>query len=274
MIPFEFAYYRPDTIEEAVNLWQQLSNAGKQPMYFGGGTELITLGRVNQLTTRAVIDLKGIPECRALGVIHGQLVIGAAISITQVAESGQFPLFTESAARVADHTARCKITVGGNICSNLIYREGVLPFLVTDSRVVVAGPEGQRIVPINDLFRERLRLSQGEFLVQILTEASYLELPHRGVKKTRMSRIDYPLVSAAILKKDDRIRLAITGLCPFPFRSEQLEADLNDPAVQVDERINRVIAHLPAPILEDIQGSAAYREFVFRSTLQDTLTKF
>ena len=33
MIPFNFEYYRPETIEEAVSLFRQLADLGKRPIY-------------------------------------------------------------------------------------------------------------------------------------------------------------------------------------------------------------------------------------------------
>ena len=47
MLPFDFEYYKPDTLNEAVGFISFLDQHGKQPMFFSGGTELITLGRID-----------------------------------------------------------------------------------------------------------------------------------------------------------------------------------------------------------------------------------
>lgn len=274
MIPFDFEYYRPDSIEEAVTVFGRLDNEQKQPLYLGGGSEIITLGRLNQLQTRAVIDLKQIPECKALQLEAEELVLGAGLSLTQVAEANYFPLLTESAGRVADHTSRCTITLGGNICSNLMYREAVLTFLVADSQAVIAGMQGIRRVAFSDVFNKRLHLHRGEFLVQIATHAGLLASPHRGVKKTKDSRINYPLVSCAFLKCDERLRMAVTGLCPFPFRIQEIEDCLNDKTLEPEERIVQSMRYLPAPIVADVEGSAQYRQFVYSNTLAEAIAQF
>lgn len=36
MLPFDFDYYRPKTLKEAVDLFQYLEQQGKQPFYFNG----------------------------------------------------------------------------------------------------------------------------------------------------------------------------------------------------------------------------------------------
>lgn len=128
MISFDFEYYKPDTIEEAVKIFQDLDSQGKEPLYYSGGTEIITLGRLNQLFTKAVIDLKGIPECNGLEMKNNQLILGSALTLTKIVETNPFPLLTKSAGRIADHTTRGKITLGGNICGSFIYREAVLLF--------------------------------------------------------------------------------------------------------------------------------------------------
>lgn len=273
MIPYDFEYYKPATVNEAVSVFQQLDSQGKRALYYSGGTEIITLGRINQLRTDAVIDIKGIPECTMLEVKDDKLVLGAGVSLTRIAETNLFPLLTESAGRVADHTSRGKITLGGNICGNFIYREAVLPLLVSDSSVVIAGIKGLRTVPILEAFHGRLQLKEGEFFVQVTTEERYLSLPHRGIKKTRLDRIGYPLVSIAILENDERIQLAISGLCAFPFRSLEIENELNSDR-PYEIRIANTLPRIPDVILDDVEGSSEYRKFMLKNTLLDILTHF
>jgi CO/xanthine dehydrogenase FAD-binding subunit len=267
MIPFDFEYYRPDSLKEAVELYQSLNSRGLNPLYYGGGTEIISMARLNTVRTGAVIDIKAIPECNVLEIKDQQMITGAAITLTQIMESALFPLLGKSGGRVADHTIRDKITLGGNLCGKIIYREAVLPLLLAESEVVITGPGGERRVKIQDVFQQTMRLSPGELVVQVITGAEYLALPHDEVKKTRLDKVDYPLVSIAALKKDGRVRVAVSGLCAFPFRSTQIEDEVNNPKFDLKERVNNAMGHLPAEVLSDIQGSAEYREFVFKNTL-------
>lgn len=274
MIPFDFEYYRPDTLKEAVELYQELNSRGLTPLYYGGGTEIISMARLNTVRTGAVIDIKAIPDCNILEIKDNQLVIGAAVTLTQVMESALFPLLGKSGGRVADHTIRGKITIGGNLCGKIIYRETVLPFLLVDSEIIIIGPGGERKVSIHDVFQQTMCLNPGELLVQVLTYKEYLSLPHDEVKKTRLDKIDYPLVSVAALKKDGLFRIAVSGLCAFPFRSTIIENEINNQKLDLKERVNNTIRHLPAPILTDIHASAEYREFVFKNTLLKIIREF
>lgn len=273
MIPFDFEYYRPRSIKEAIQLFHQLDEEGKSPLYYGGGTEIITMGRLQQIMTRAVIDLKDIPECNVCIWDDHKLILGSTLTLTEVQETKVFPLLGETAGRAADHTARNKITLGGNIAGKIIYREAVLPFLLADSTFVIAGGEGVKHIPAQQAFIEKLQLQKGEFLLQLITDQKYVEVPYYSVKKRQLEKIDYPLVTVAALKIDDYIRIAYSGLCAFPFRSLAMETELNDRKIPVEKRVEHALYHIPAPILNDIRGSRAYRIFVLKHVLYDVLIK-
>ncbi|MDR6123872.1 carbon-monoxide dehydrogenase medium subunit [Bacillus sp. SLBN-46] len=272
MLPFDFEFYQPETLEEAVHLYQYLDQQGKQPMIYSGGTELITLGRIDMAYTEAVIDIKGIAECNVMQVSGDHLLLGSTLSLTKIEEANLFPLLTKTASEVADHTARGKITLGGNICARIFYREAVLPFLLADSQLFITGPEGKKIVPINDVFQGQLKLNNGEILVQFVTENRFVKAPYFSMKRRQQWETGYPLITVAALKIAEEIRVAVSGLCPFPFRSSEMEETLNNKLYSVEERVERALSSLPNPILDDIEGSAEYRLFVLRHVLMDVLS--
>lgn len=271
MIPFNFDYYRPDTIAEAVQIYKELDFQEKEPIYYGGGSEIISMARVHNIHTKAIIDLKAIPECNVLEFRGDILVIGSSVTLSRISESKLFPLLGKSSGRIADHTMQCKITLGGNIGGSIIYREAVLPLLLSDSYAIVASGDKLKQVPIQDIFNERLQLTKGEFLVQFIIGKEYTYLPYIHVKKTKNEKIDYPLISIAALKKNDYIRLAMSGICSFPFRSALVEEYFNDKNIPWETRAINVLQALPAPIMNDTSGTDTYRKFVLKNTLISTL---
>ncbi|MFK2825191.1 FAD binding domain-containing protein [Bacillus sp. B190/17] len=271
MIPFDFEYYKPASVNEAVQTFQMMSENGKQVVFYCGGTEFITFARVNKITADAVIDLKGIYECHILEVQGDQLVIGAAVSLNKIAESNLFPLLGETVKRIADHTSRNKITLGGNIHSKLMYRESILPLLLSDATVKIAGSEEERIVPLAEIFQKEINMKPGEFLIQVVIKKDYIDLPYASFKRTKMSKVGYPVVSIAALAKENRMRVAFSGVCEYPFRSPEIEDALNDSSLSTEKKIDQAVAHLPAPIVQDLHGSASYREFVLKNGLQDMI---
>jgi len=271
MLPFDFDYYRPETLKEAVDLYHYLNQQGKQPFYISGGTELLTLGRIDLAFTEAVIDLKGIPECHVIQMNGNHLLLGSSLSLSAIEEANPFPLLTKTASEIADHTARVKITLGGNICAQIFYREAVLPLLLADSRIMIMGAEGEKIVPIHDVFHGQLSLNSGEFLVQIITERRYLQAPYFTVKRRQQWETGYPLITLAALKIEQKIRVAVSGLCPFPFRSAAVEESINAKGESMNTRVEGALAALPQPILDDVEGSKEYRLFALRNLLLDAI---
>ncbi|GAA4852079.1 FAD binding domain-containing protein [Paenibacillus vulneris] len=271
MIPLNFEYFKPSTIQMAVEQFQHLQKQGKQPIYYSGGTEIITWARTHAIHPDAVIDLKSIPECNVMDFRNGSLIIGSCVTLSALSAANLFPLLSQTALGIADQTARNKITLGGNICGKIHYREVVLPLLLADSRVLVAGAHGIREASIHQVFSQQIRLEKGEFLVQILTDQSNLSLPFVHYKKRQIGSIGYPVVTLAAMKKDHQVYTAYSGVCSFPFRSIPMDELLNDSSMALETRIELAIGKLPAPLLTNVEGSAPYRRFVLKQTIADTL---
>ena len=58
----DFVFLQPETPKEAVALFQQESSLEGSVVYWGGGTELISMTRTGKIDPRAGIDIKKIPE--------------------------------------------------------------------------------------------------------------------------------------------------------------------------------------------------------------------
>ncbi|WFA10437.1 FAD binding domain-containing protein [Tissierella sp. Yu-01] len=273
MIPFDFEYYRPDTVEEAVKLYETLSSGGKKVIYYGGGTEFISMARMNNMYADAVIDTKGIRECNAYQLENERLTIGSAVTLTKIAELNIFTLLTLAVSRIADHTIQDKITLGGNIIGSIIYKESLLPLLVSDSEIVLVGPKGRRNVPINEAFSKKLSFEEGEMLLRVNIDKRYLELPYSHVKRTKNEKIDYPLITMVAINDRGKLKVAFSGLCDYPFRSRDMENVLNDRGKNYEERINIAIGKVPGRILTDVSGSKEYRQFVFGLMLGEVFNK-
>lgn len=99
-------------------------------------------------------------------------MLGAALSLGELEEANPFPLLTKAAREVADRTARNQITLGGNICGQIFYRETALPLFVAEADVIIAGPYGIRQCRFLDLFHQQLQLGRGD-----LSSSSRLTVP-------------------------------------------------------------------------------------------------
>ena len=272
MIPFDFDYYRPENLNEAVTAFNECNNAGKVAVYYGGGTELISMARAGSIKYDAVIDIKNIPECTTFCFNNNDLVIGSAVTLTQIFESGFFPLLGETVARIADHTNQCKITIGGNLASTIIYREAAMPLMLTNSRLIIKNQNGLYEVPFMNIFDGRLHLQKGEFIVQILIDRHFINLPYNHVKKTKNEKIDYPLLSMTAIKDGNNILSAVSGLANSPMiLPPNILNDKNNP---VSNRIENIVTNIYSKIESDLSGSKEYKAFVLKNVLNQMYKNF
>jgi CO/xanthine dehydrogenase FAD-binding subunit len=216
MIPFDFDYCKAETIEEAVKAYAELKESKRAPLYYGGGTEIVTLCRKGQISPGALIDIKSIPECRVLGIKGERAVFGSALVLSEIADSKVFPLLARTCRGIADRTVRNRLTLGGNVCGRLPYREAILPFLLCEGEALIAEEKSTRWVPLRAIFDKRLKLAPGEFLVQMAVPKEALELPYSVVRKTKGGHIAYPIVTAAGVKAKGAIRIALSGAFGYP----------------------------------------------------------
>ena len=274
MITYEFDYYRPDTIQEAVDLSKHLKTSGQKAIYYGGGTEFITMARLNNIYVDAIIDIKNIPECNVYEIDGDELIVGSAITLTHIAEMRLFPLLSMAAHRVADHTVRGKITLGGNLAGSIIYKETSLPLLVANSDILIGKIAQIKRIPFNEYWSKSPEEKKGDLIIQLIIDKRYLALPHAHVKRTKNEKIGYPLVSIAALKDGENINIAFSGICDVPFRSKDIEKALNDSTVSKDERIHNMLENIPFEILDDLGGAMEYRKFMLSKVVEDMVEAF
>ncbi len=270
MIPFSFAYIVPDTLQEAASAYSDLAGKGLKPLFYTGGTEIITMGRVGSIQFDAVIDLKCIPELKGFKKENSIISIGAAETLNDVACWNGFPLLTKCCQRVADHTAQCKITLGGNVAGTVIYHEALLALLLSHAKAELFGPEGSRTMDLKFLFTPMLTLKQGEFFVRFSFDKHYAGLPYIHVKHVVSEKIGYPLFTLAAVREGDAMAAAISGLYRHPiglhFSLEDKEPDFGLLSDQLNCQVNE------EPI-NDASGSSEYRLFMLRGALSNAMTK-
>lgn len=269
MIPFDFEYYRPETPEEAFSCFARLSKAGKAPVWYAGGTELISMARVGSIRFGAAVDLKSVPDCTRLGVERGRLHLGAALTLTQLAQSGLFPLLGRTVARIADHTVQDKLTLGGNLAGTIQYREAALPLLLCNAKALVMTAKGPQERPFAQVFPGRLALEPGEFLLSVDVPVEAAALPHCHAKRTKLDKIDYPLVTLCAVREGRTVRAAVTGYgdAPLVLPGEAL----NDAGMDRTARAGKVCAEVAEQGRDSLSGSRAYKDFVLAAMVAQAL---
>ena len=91
----------------------------EHPTYIGGGTDIMPLLKNEVRDDKDFVFLKKIPELHVLEEKDGELIIGAAMTLTELAESellnSRYAAIAQAASLTASPQIRNIATVGGNI---------------------------------------------------------------------------------------------------------------------------------------------------------------
>lgn len=270
--PFELA--EPASLAEAVRL---AADAGDETRVVGGGTALLPMLRLGLLRAGRLVSLHRVPGLAEIDRQGGELALGALVTAAALhraplAREG-WSLLAEAAGRVASPAIRSMATVGGNLAYAEAASDLAPALLALDAVVEAQGPDGQRRLPIAELFRGfyETALAPGELVTGVR-----LGEPPRGarsgyVKFCPRSAEDKPLIGVAVVlglgvgRRVEHVRIALAGAAPTPVRARRAEAALGGEALG-DAAIAAAAAAAAAEAepLSDLMGSADYRRRMVR----------
>ncbi|HHT20649.1 MAG TPA: hypothetical protein GXZ74_04345 [Tissierellia bacterium] len=234
--------YRPQTFEELTEL---LKDYPDKPLFYSGGTEIMADYRLRKIKQAAWIDIKQLP-----GMIElSDDTIGACVPLNELISPR---MFYDVGQFVADRTVRNHLTIGGNVCGKLPFREAVLPLLAMEAEVTIFS-EGEMIRQrLEDRFDKFLRLEPGELVYQFHLDRS--ERPYRHNRYTTSSVVDYPLMTYLAVKADRGYFVGLSGYGSVPQYGWFDEWKQDD-----------IFNHFQA--VTNDRGSSAYREKLLRIEL-------
>lgn len=262
MIRFDFNYKNPETILEAVEIMSDCIESNKEAIYYAGGTELLTNFRNGKVHTDLVIDIKNIKPLNTLKYDKDTLVIGAAVSLSKIIEESNITPLNEVLRKIADHTTRNSLTLGGNICGRLPYREAILPLLALNATAVIATINGISEKPLREVFDKRLKLKHGELLVQINVE--YNSQNYFAKRITEGTDIDYPIFHLFATKEDDIWNIALSGYGAYPiFESIQIK--------EKENTLNIINSVFKEQARKCSRASKEYRQHLLYCTLEEMI---
>lgn len=112
-----YAYDRPASLAEALRILAENPGAA---MPIAGGTDLMPNMKHALFTPKRLVALRQLPELRGIEVRDGHLVIGAAETLTTIAQHPlvrqHAPSLARAAGLVAGPQLRNMGTIGGNVC--------------------------------------------------------------------------------------------------------------------------------------------------------------
>jgi carbon-monoxide dehydrogenase medium subunit len=277
---FEIAL--PSSVEDCLRI---LSARGPEAKLVAGGTDLLPQLKNGLLRPACVVDLSGVPSLRSLEQDDGRgLRIGAAVtSRTLELDSGVrsgYLALAESAALVGSVQVRNLATVGGNLCNAAPSADMTPPLLALEAEAVIAGPKGQRRVPLASFFLgvRRTVLAPDELLVEIAVPAAGPRSGGHYLRHTPRRELDIAVVGVASqLTLSNGVcakaRIALAAVAPVPLRATAAEQALEGQPVtpaQI-ERAAGLAVEAARPI-SDQRGSIEFRRHLVRVLTRRTLT--
>ncbi len=268
MIPAEFEYQAPKTLDEAL---RALSRHGDEAKILAGGHSLLPMMKLRLAAPRYVVDIGRIRGMDYIREERDKIAIGALVTHAQVIASEllrtKCPLLHETASEIGDMQVRNRGTIGGSLAHADPAADYPASILALDAEMVVQSSSGKRTIPAAEFFVDLLttQIRPGEILTEILVP---IKRPAEGMayKKFHQPASGFAIVGAAarvIATKSGQIEdiaLGMTGVGPKAYRATAVEKSLrgkNATESLIADACSRAAQGVDA--LGDIFASAQYR---------------
>lgn len=276
----DFCFHKPKTLDEALVLIDKYQENG---LLMEGGSEVIPNMKSLVVTPDHIISLKHIPEFFYLRYTPGEgLHIGPSTTLTKIEYDPDvqrvYPSLYQGIHGMSNTAIHNISTVTGNICYAVPSADTAAPLLTLEAVLSVKSVDGERKVPIGELFAgvRRTTLKKNEIVTDIFVPEPdpkavmvYYKNPCRKALDLAIAGVATYVVMDGDVCRDARI--AMSAVAVVPKRAFEAEAMLKG-QVLTDELINAAAEHAAlhecSPI-SDIRASADYRRELVRLSVRD-----
>ena len=272
MIPPQFDYHAPGSLDEALGLLGSLDDA----KVMSGGQSLLPMLKLRLASPANIVDIGRIPGLDTLAEEDGFLCIGALVTETQLEESAvvaeRYPILLDTAKVIADPLVRNRATICGNVAHGDPANDHPATMLALGAQVVATGPDGARTIDIDEFFFGLFMtaLGEGEILTELRIPAPAANSGGAYVKLERKVG-DYAVAGSAVqlsLADDGTVASAgigLTNLGIAPIRASAAEDALTGQAPGDDAiaAAAQAAADATEPIA-DRRGSVEYKKNMAR----------
>ena len=220
-------YFTPRSLPEALDL---LARHGPDLLVMAGGTVAMPLINDGISLPERVMSLRhaGLERIEQRG---DDLVMGAAATLTQLLVQDAVPLLSEAARNTGSWAIRNMATVGGNLFTPPPGGDVAVALLALDARVRLAGPAGERVLPLADFYTGFMTtaLAADELLVDICVPLAARDGAFIKFGRKHANTPAVVTVAVAVERRDGHVehaRVALGACGPHPIRVAGAEAAL------------------------------------------------
>ncbi|MEU7297876.1 FAD binding domain-containing protein [Streptomyces exfoliatus] len=266
------AFLRRSTLADTLRLLEERPGA----VVVAGSTDWGVEVNIRSRRADCVVAVDRLPELRELRVASDHVEIGAALTLTEIERrlDGAVPLLAELFPQFASRLIRNSATLGGNLGTGSPIGDSPPVLLALDASVVLAGPDGEREVPLSGYFtgyRQSVR-RPGELIraVRVPLPLSPVTAFHK-IAKRRFDDISSVAVAFALDIEDGIVRTArigLGGVAATPIRARATEAALEgEPwTAETVEAAAAVLRGEGTP-MDDHRASSLYRSAMLGQSL-------
>jgi len=231
----EFEYVAPTSLEDAVKL---MAEKGPKAKALAGGTDILIQLRGGRYQIDRLVDVKNIPDLNEFSCSEtGGLTIGAAVQCYRVYEDEDvqrlYPAMIDSSSLIGGIQVQGRATVGGNLCNAAPSGDNIPSLIVQGAQCLVAGPNGQRTIAVEDFCTGpgRNQLQEGELLVSMHIPPAKANFGAAFLRFIPRNEMDIAIANSAVsVQLDDsksrivEARIAIGSVAPTPVFARESSA--------------------------------------------------
>ena len=228
MIPAEFDYAAPDTLQEAI---QALVDGGEDCKLLAGGHSLLPLMKLRLAAPTKLIDIRKLPGLQGIERQDGHWRIGALTAHSVLEHSPELGVLSDIAGTIADPQVRHRGTIGGSLAHGDSASDLPAGMLITEAEVTLQGPDGQRTLPCAELFQDYMTTAMDEH--EVLTEVRVPTLDGYGHSYQKFNRRseDWAMVGVCAIVRTsgdtvEDVRIGLTNMGSVPLRATAAEEAL------------------------------------------------
>jgi aerobic carbon-monoxide dehydrogenase medium subunit len=268
MIPAQFDYQAPNTLDEAVALLSQHPDDTK---ILAGGHSLIPAMKLRLAQPQLLVDIGRIKDLSYIREEGNQIRIGAMTTHYQLESSSLLksicPLIPECASHIGDVQVRNKGTIGGSLAHSDPAGDWPAAIIALSAELVVVGRSGERSIKAGDFFVDLLTtaLAPDEILREVRINQP------QGRFGQSYQKVHHPASGFAVVGVAVNLALAgdgscasagigVTGIASKAFRARGVEAALAGKQfddANIKAASERVCDNIDANA--DLYASAEYR---------------